>query len=299
MKRIIVILLAMLGIAVHAETKVLCTTTPMTILTKAVLHRIHGYKVEQMISSSLGCPHDYVMTPDDMRKLSSADVIILNGLGMEDFLDKSVSRLKKGAVMLDTSKANKDVLEYLEDENHKHDANCKHAKNEHLFASPDTAGKIVQYIAQFFMDRDPKNAAKYLANAERYSSELQTIYREYDKFGYRIPDEKRNIAVQHGIFDYMARSAKLNVKAYIQKHAGAEPSAAEIKNLIGKLKKDKVVLILAEKGYPDRVTKLISLETGIPVLTLDTNPPDGITDPEFYLKMFKYNLAKLKAFYSK
>ena len=299
MKKVFSIFLAMLGIAAIAETKVLCTTQPMMILAKASLHRIPGIKLEQLISSSLGCPHDYVLTPEDMRKLSTADVIIMNGLGMEDFLEKALPKLKKGAVILDTSKANKDVLEYLEDEHHKHDANCKHAKNEHLFAGPDTAAKITQYIAQFFMDRDPKNAPKILAKAELYSSGLNKIAREYEKFGSKIPADKRNIAVQHGIFDYMAKTAGLNVKAYLQKHTGAEPSAAEIKELIEKLKKENVVLILAEKGYPDRVTKLISYETKIPVVTLEAYPPNGVTDPAIYLNMFGANLAKLKAFYSK
>ena len=302
MKKVFSIFLAMLGIAAIAETKVLCTTQPMMILAKASLHRIPGIKLEQMISSSLGCPHDYVLTPEDMRKLSTADVIIMNGLGMEDFLEKALPKLKKGVVLLDTSKDVKGLLDSADSctNNAQHDhAKCNHAKNEHLFAGPETAAQAALNISKYFMDKDPKNSPKILAKAEVFASGLNKIAREYEKFGSRIPADKRNIAVQHGIFDYLAKAAGLNVKAYLQKHTGAEPSAAEIKELIEKLKKENVVLILAEKGYPDRVTKLISNETKIPVVTLEAYPPNGVTDPAIYLNMFGVNLAKLKAFYSK
>ena len=154
MKKVFSIFLAMLGIAAIAETKVLCTTQPMMILAKASLHRIPGIKLEQMISSSLGCPHDYVLTPEDMRKLSTADVIIMNGLGMEDFLEKALPKLKKGVVLLDTSKDVKGLLDSADSctNNAQHDhAKCNHAKNEHLFAGPETAAQAALNISKYFI----------------------------------------------------------------------------------------------------------------------------------------------------
>ena len=278
MKKISMIFLTMLTFALSAETRILCTTQPMMILTKAVIRRVPGIKVEQMIASSAGCPHDYALTPGDMKKLATADVIIMNGLGMESFLEKARPHLKSGVLLIDSSKGVKGVLDTLEedhehgkhcDKKHKHDHHCEHGKNEHLFAGPSTAAQVVEVIGERLAARDVKNTAIYLANASAYASALKKIAGDYEAFGRKIPEGKRDIAVQHGIFDYAAANAGLKVRVYLQKHTGVEPSAAEIRQLISKLQKEKVALIIAEKGYPDKITKLISGAVKIPVVTLD------------------------------
>ena len=302
MKKILLFLVLLAGIA-HAETKVLCTTLPMTILTKAVVHKVPGYTVSQMLPASLGCPHDYALSPTDMRKLSQADIIVLNGLGMEDFLKKARPRVSKKALVIDSSNDVKGVLVTHGEHDHgahSHDhGTCSHAKNEHLFAGPATAAGVVQNIAEALAKRDPGSAAKFRVNASRYAEELKRIAAEYAAFGKTIPASRRKIAVQHGIFDYTAHAAGLEVAAYLQAHTGSEPSAAEIRNFIQELKKEKIALILAEQDYPARVTNLISRETGIPVLTLPVYPEQHSSDPEAYLHVFRKNLAKLKAFYRK
>ena len=121
MKKISLIFLTMLAFGIYAETKILCTTQPMMILTKAAARRASGIRLEQMIPSSAGCPHDYALTPGDMKKLTTADVIVLNGLGMENFLEKAKPRLKRGIVLIDSSKGVKGVLDSAEEEHeHKH-----------------------------------------------------------------------------------------------------------------------------------------------------------------------------------
>ena len=76
-------LLTGLTFSLAAETDILCTTLPVTALTNAVVQNVPGFKVTRMLSSTIGCPHDYALTPQDMRKLAKADVIVVNGLGME------------------------------------------------------------------------------------------------------------------------------------------------------------------------------------------------------------------------
>ena len=66
--------------------KVLCTTFPVYQITRNVTVGVPGIQVELMIPARLGCPHNYSLTPDDMRKIASADTLVINGLGMEEFL---------------------------------------------------------------------------------------------------------------------------------------------------------------------------------------------------------------------
>ena len=93
------------AVSLLAEVNVLCTTAPVTLLAKAVIDGVGGYKVTTMLPAAIGCPHDYALTPQDMRKLAKADVIIINGLGMEDFLDGAIPRVNRKALVVDSSKA--------------------------------------------------------------------------------------------------------------------------------------------------------------------------------------------------
>lgn len=294
------------AVSLLAEVNVLCTTAPVTLLAKAVIDGVGGYKVTTMLPAAIGCPHDYALTPQDMRKLAKADVIIINGLGMEDFLDGAIPRVNRKALVIDSSKGVKGLLPFRDSEEecsehghaHKHEHKHEHVWNEHLFAAPGTAAELVARIAEELSVKYPKDSVKFSANAKKYREALLKLDREYRAFGKTVPEGKRNIAVQHGIFDYLAAALGLHVTEYLQPHTGSEPSAAQIREMTAHLKRHGTSAILAEKNYPSKVTDLVSRETKIPVLTLSVQPESGAT-PEAFLKLHRDNLEVIKAFYEK
>lgn len=300
------VLSVFIAVSAFAEVNILCTTTPVTLLTKAVINGIKGYKVTTMLPSAVGCPHDYALTPQDMRKLAKADVIVINGLGMEDFLEGAIPRVNRKAFVIDSSKGVKGLLPFRDSEEecsehghaHKHEHKHEHAWNEHLFAAPGTAAELVGRIAEELSVKFPEDSVKFSANAKKYQDALLNLDREYRAFGKSIPAEKRNIAVQHGIFDYLASALGLHVTEYLQPHTGSEPSAAQIREMTAHLKRHGASAILAEKNYPSKVTELVARETKIPVLTLAVQPESGAT-PEAFLKLHRDNLEAMKAFYRK
>lgn len=294
------------AVSLLAEVNVLCTTVPVTLLAKAVIDGVGGYKVTTMLPAAIGCPHDYALTPQDMRKLAKADVIIINGLGMEDFLDGAIPRVNRKALVVDSSKGVKGLLPFRDSEEecsehghaHRHEHKHEHAWNEHLFAAPGTAAELVRRIAEELSVKFPEDSVKFSENAKKYQDALLNLDKEYRAFGKSIPAEKRNIAVQHGIFDYLASALGLHVTEYLQPHTGSEPSAAQIREMTAHLKRHGASAILAEKNYPSKVTDLVSRETKIPVLTLSVQPESGAT-PEAFLKLHRDNLEAMKAFYRK
>lgn len=302
--RSLAVLLTGLTFTLAAETDILCTTLPVAALTNAVVQNVPGFKVTQMLSSTIGCPHDYALTPQDMHKLAKADVIVINGLGMEDFLNGAIPRVNRKALLLDSSKGAKGILHSREhgtectDPSHHHHAHGN-TWNEHLFSAPGTAAEVVNRIATELSRKYPADTAGFQQNAARYSAELLKLDQEYRAFGKTIPAGQRNIAVQHGIFDYIASAAGLHVTEYLQSHTGSEPSAAQIRKMIALLKQQKVAVILAEQGYPSKVTDLVSRETRIPVVVLSVYPADRSADPAKFLAVFRSNLNLLKAFYGK
>ena len=294
------------AVSLLAEVNVLCTTVPVTLLAKAVIDGVGGYKVTTMLPAAVGCPHDYALTPQDMRKLAKADVIIVNGLGMEDFLEGAIPRVNRKALVVDSSKGVKRPLPFRDSEEecsehgheHRHEHKHEHAWNEHLFAAPGTAAELVRRIAEELSVKFPEDSVKFSENAKKYQDALLNLDKEYRAFGKSIPAEKRNIAVQHGIFDYLASALGLHVTEYLQPHTGSEPSAAQIREMTAHLKRHGASAILAEKNYPSKVTDLVSRETKIPVLTLSVQPESGAT-PEAFLKLHRDNLEAMKAFYRK
>ena len=257
------------AVSLLAEVNVLCTTVPVTLLAKAVIDGVGGYKVTTMLPAAIGCPHDYALTPQDMRKLAKADVIIVNGLGMEDFLEGAIPRVNRKALVIDSSKGAKGLLPFRDSEEecsehgheHRHEHKHEHAWNEHLFAAPGTAAELVRRIAEELSVKFPEDSVKFSENAKKYQDALLNLDKEYRAFGKSIPAEKRNIAVQHGIFDYLASALGLHVTEYLQPHTGSEPSAAQIREMTAHLKRHGASAILAEKNYPSKVTDRVELRS--------------------------------------
>lgn len=92
--------------------EVLCTMFPMYQIAQNVAQGRDGTKVALLLPASLGCPHHYSLTPQDMQKLARADVLVVNGLGMEEFFGAPVKRANPRLVVVDSSKGIEELLPY-------------------------------------------------------------------------------------------------------------------------------------------------------------------------------------------
>lgn len=98
--------------AAEPVKNVLCTTFPIYQITRNVVQGRTKVSVDLMLPAQLGCPHDYALTPQDMRKLAKADVLVVNGLGMEEFLGAPVERANADLVIIDSSAGIQNTLQY-------------------------------------------------------------------------------------------------------------------------------------------------------------------------------------------
>ena len=103
-----------LGKAGAAEQTVLATTFPIYQIVRNVTHGRDGVKVDLMLPSQMGCPHDYALTPQDMKKLAKADILVVNGLGMEEFLGAPVKKANPNIRVIDSSTGIQETLQYSE-----------------------------------------------------------------------------------------------------------------------------------------------------------------------------------------
>ena len=193
----LIVLMLLCGAAL-AQPRILATTFPVYQIVRNITQNVPDAEVRLMLPAQAGCPHDYALTPQDMSKLAQADILILNGLGLEAFLGSPSARAKKELHTIDSSKGISGLLPYTDAEatHEEHEGHHHGGMNPHLFASPRMAAQMTRSIAGQLADLDPANAASYWANAENYARKLDALADEFAALGGRLKNNR--IITQHG-----------------------------------------------------------------------------------------------------
>ncbi|HLO09511.1 MAG TPA: zinc ABC transporter substrate-binding protein, partial [Desulfobacteria bacterium] len=140
--------------------RVLTSFLPMEIFTRNVVGDAPGVTVVSMLPASMGCPHDYALTPGDMKKIAAADLFVANGLGMEAFLGEPVRRANPKIRIVETANA---VLPL-------HGGHGHGDVNPHTWVSPRNAILQVREIENALSAARPAGAASFRRNADAYVS---------------------------------------------------------------------------------------------------------------------------------
>jgi ABC-type Zn uptake system ZnuABC Zn-binding protein ZnuA len=261
--------------------RVLTSFLPMEIFTRNVVGDAPGVSVESMLPASMGCPHDYALTPGDMRKIASADLFVVNGLGMEDFLGEPVRRANPKVRIVETARG---VLPI-------HDEHGHGDVNPHTWVSPRNAILQVRAIEKALSAVRPESAGAFHRNADAYVSRLSALAEEFETAAKSF--HRRNIVTFHNVFAYLARDLGLTVVGEIESTPGQEPSAGEIRNLARTIRERKVPVVFSEPQYSPKLADALAREAGIPVRILD---PVATGSPAlaFYEDVMRRNLSTLK-----
>ncbi len=267
---------------------------PIYISTLNIIKDVPNVNLINMTKAQTGCLHDYQLAPEDLKTLSTADIFVVNGAGMEGFLDKVISNEKD----LDIVDASEGIqLLTADGEGHSHDdedPNHDHEDNPHVWVSISNNIKQVQNIADGLAKYDPVNADKYKANAKEYISKLESLKSEMQEGINSLPN--RNIITFHEAFPYFAEEFDLNIVGVIALEPGTEPSPKELEETIELAKNNNVKALFTEPQYTAKAATTISKEAGVPIYTLDPivtgdSNPDSYND---YINKMKQNLETLK-----
>ena len=254
---------------------------PMYISTINITKGIAGVRVVNMTKAQTGCLHDYQLAPEDLKTLEKADAFVINGAGMEMFLDKAMQQQSQLKVV-DASKG----IVLLKDENGE--------ENPHVWVSISNAILQVQNIAQQLSSLDGTHAAQYKINADEYVKKLSALRDTMHKSLDSVPH--KDIITFHEAFPYFAKEFNLNIAAVIEREPGAEPTPKELEETIEKVKESKIKALFAEPQYPSKAAGMIAQETGATVYTLDPGvtgeaKPDAYDD---YITIMEKNLKTLQ-----
>lgn len=251
---------------------------PMYIATSNIVDGVEGITLDNMADVKVGCLHDYQLTTKDMNKLETADAFIINGGGLENFLDKATSAYTD----LNIINASDGFLDVHDDHEH---------ENAHFWVSISLYIEEVRNIANGLAKLDSKNADKYLKNAESYIGRLEVLEDEMHDTLDGL--EYKNIVTFHEAFEFFAEDFGLNVVAVIEREPGTSPSAGELAKIIDEIKKTSAVAIFVEPQYEKTVANTIANETNVPVYNLDPIVSGNLENGE-YERIMRENLSILK-----
>ncbi len=277
---------------------------PIFIHTINITRDIPGVEVINMTQPQTGCLHDYQLTPDNIKLLESAEFFVINGAGMESFMDKVVEQLPGLKVV----EASRDV-EMISEGSHAHEGDSHEDKNStgdssnaskeagtpnpHVWVSISGAVSQVENIASGLSEYDPKHSAEYERNAKDYIIKLEAQKEKMHEAMKSITN--RNIVTFHEAFPYFAKEFDLNVIAVIEREPGSEPGAGELAKTVGKIRESGVKALFAEPQYSPKAADTIARETGARVYYLDpvVTGTTGDKDYDAYLKAMDSNLKVL------
>lgn len=256
--------------AENTRLSVVCTTYPVYLFASAVTEGVEGVTVERLDTGSTSCLHDYSLTVNDMKKLEKADVIALNGAGLEEFMEDALST--SDALVIDCSEG-VELLEnlshYHDEHDHSHDGHDHGHYDPHYWLDLGNAEIMVYNIASGLTGLDAANEAAYAANA----GEAALLIEMWDQnLREAMPEISGNIPgliTFHDGFQYLAHAYDLPLLEAIEEEAGSEASAKEILEITQLVREHEIPVIFTEVNGSDATANAIARETGCAVSQLN------------------------------
>jgi zinc/manganese transport system substrate-binding protein len=260
-----------------------------------------------------GDTHTYQPKPTDSRALAQADVIVEIGSNFEEWLDElaKASGTKAKRVVVTQAEGVK-LLEggHYDDDDHDkakqqatpaatspandHDEDA--AKDPHVWHDVSNTIAIVKYIRDALSAADAANAAAYKTNADKYILELQALDKALRDEAAKLPQESRKLVTSHDAFGYFAAAYDFKIVGYVLPVSteAADPSAAQIRELVQLIKESAVKAIFEENVSASRLVERVAREAGVKVAPPLLSDALGTTpQTDTYIKLMRYNISTI------
>lgn len=272
---------------------IVATTYPVYLFASAVTEGVENIVVERLDTGSTSCLHDYNLTVNDMKKIEKADVIVMNGVGLEEFMKDALAT--SDAVVIDCSEG-VELLEnashHHDEDDHSHDGHDHGHYDPHYWLDPDNAAKAVENIAAAMQGVDEIHRDIYRENEQGARLLLATWNSNlWDCFHGESAVAISGLITFHDGFQYFAHAYDLPLLESIEEEAGSEASAKEIVEITELVNAHDIPVIFTEVNGSDATANAIARETGCAVAQLSMvmdGPNDELSN---YLDAMLANVA--------
>jgi ABC-type Zn uptake system ZnuABC Zn-binding protein ZnuA len=202
--------------------------------------------------------HTFEPVPSDVKILAEADLLIVNGLELEEpTLKLAKANMKQGAPVLRLGDKTITEKEYIFDfsfpKSHGH-------PNPHLWLNPQHTLSYAALIRDELIRIDPDNKSTYEQNAAAYLKKLEALDQAVEQSVKTIPEGNRRLLTYHDSWPYFARRYGFQIIGAVQPSDFADPSPREVKRLIDQIRKEKVPAVFGSEVFPSPVLEQIAKE---------------------------------------
>lgn len=259
------------------EITVVTSFYPVYIAAMNVIGDAENVRLENLSEPQTGCLHDFQLTPEDMKLLSTADVFIVNGGGIETFM-KDVASAYPELVIVEAC----EFVELLSDGDE---------TNAHAWLGVSEYRDMVQGIAEGLASADSMHEPLYRKNAAKYDDKLEKLQEKQQDVIRKLSG--KNVVLFHEAFDYIAHDYGMNVSCVLDLDEERPVSAGEVSGVLSAVRDENANLILAEELYGKGVAEAVQKEADVTVVYL--NPLNrGEYEKDSYLKGMEQNIKLLQ-----
>lgn len=240
---------------------------------------------EEVAVSSLvppgGEPHEWQPEPADVRRIAGADLVVVNGLGLEGWLDRLVrSSGFEGPILV----ASRDVMPLR---------GPTGMPDPHAWHSLDEARRYAAAIAQELGRLRPDSVPAFGANLAAFERTLDGLADWAEGRLEAVPPARRVVVTTHDAFAYLGRDYTITFLAPAGLDSAAQPSARRMAQLVEEIRRSGVRTVFRESGGDDRLARTLAAEAGVgvgePLFAGTLSAPGGAADS--YAAMWRYNLS--------
>lgn len=238
-------------------------------------------QIAQLITEKVSCIHDYTLQSYQMYLLESADLVLISGFGLEDFLGGALKSVNNVA---DTSAG---IIPLCPEEHELNNHEHSHDTDPHIWLSPENAAKMAENIYHTLVSNYPHFKDTFDNNYTALSGKFTDL----SKYAANTLSTLscRNLITFHDGFSYMAKAFDLKILHAIEEESGSEASAAELISVCNLIKHNGIPAIFTEKNGSGASAQIIAKETGVKVYTLDMGMSEGN-----YFEVMYNNINTLK-----
>ncbi|ENX7096640.1 metal ABC transporter substrate-binding protein [Neisseria gonorrhoeae] len=270
------------------------TAAPLPVVTSFsilgdVAKQIGGERVA--VQSLVGAnqdTHAYHMTSGDIKKIRSAKLVLLNGLGLEAAdIQRAVKQSK-----VSYAEATKGIqpLKAEEEGGHHHD----HGEYDpHVWNDPVLMSDYAQNVAEALIKADPEGKVYYQQRLGNYQMQLKKLHSDAQAAFNAVPAAKRKVLTGHDAFSYMGNRYNISFIAPQGVSSEAEPSAKQVAAIIRQIKREGIKAVFTENIKDTRMVDRIAKETGVNVSGKLYSDALGNAPADTYIGMYRHNVKAL------
>ncbi|WP_159501389.1 zinc ABC transporter substrate-binding protein AztC [Microbacterium sp. 18062] len=287
---------AVLALGVLAGCSAASDDRPLVVVSTNVLGDVVGElvgpDVEVMtLMKPNADPHSFEISAQEAARLRSADLVVSNGLGLEEGLQQHLDAAAASGVPAFVAGDAVDVLDYAE-------RDAAGTPDPHFWTDPARMAAVVDAIEPYLLEIDGADAKAISERTAAYRDRLDGLDAEMTAAFAAIPAERRALVTNHHVFGYLAERFGFRIVGTVIPGGTtlAAPSASDLVGLVAALEDAGVAAVFAESSSPDRLMRVLAEEANVHVevvelFTESLTPPGG--GAEDYLTMMRVNTERI------